>query len=629
MTTTDAWGVDDGYWTVGGEWVPTPAEVARELRWAMGASVDDAPGGGDGPPGGPPLWFVRAGSAPPIDRPALLRLEDGTEVDAAGALPADLPLGYHELHPSDGGPVTRLVVTPARAAAPPARTAALAVQLYAARSTASWGIGDLADAAGIARWAAGLGIGALLLSPLHAPMPTAHQEPSPYFASSRCFRNPLHLRIEAVPGFDRDSPALQALASTGRALGADPLLHRNAVWAAKRAALEHIWERRGAEQSRRDAACARWQADHEPLLGRYATFCALADHHGRGWHDWPEEHRHPDHPGVARFAADAADAVAFHRWVQWLCERQLAGAAAAGTDLVLDLAVGTAPDGADAWLWQDVLAPGVRVGAPPDAFNAAGQDWGLPPFVPWKLRAAGYEPFRQMLRSAFEHSAGLRVDHVMGLFRLWWVPRDHGPDAGGYVRHRDHDLLDVLALESVRAGAYVVGEDLGTVEDDVRAALGARGVLSYRVAWFEDRPPSEWPEQALASATTHDLPTVAGVWHGTDDPDGSFRPRLDALVGAGPGVGIEGASIEGTDDQGIAARVAAALATAPCEVVSMTLEDVLGVAERPNVPGTTTEHPNWRRTLPVPVDRLGDDAGAATVLQALRSPTAAQPDDID
>jgi 4-alpha-glucanotransferase len=269
--------------------------------------------------------------------------------------------------------------------------------------------------------------------------------------------------------------------------------------------------------------------------------------------------------------------------------------------------VGSAPDGADAWLWQDVLAGAVRVGAPPDAFNADGQDWGLPPFVPWRLRDAGYEPFVQLLRASFRHAAGLRVDHVMGLFRLWWVPEGDGPAAGGYVRYPGTELADILALESVRAGAFVVGEDLGTVEDEVRHALEARGVLSYRVAWFEDEPPPRWPPMSLAAITTHDLPTVAGVADDVDDPDGAFAPRLRALVDAAPP----------GDPAPTVVLAHRALATAPSHLVIATLEDAVGVIERPNVPGTTTEHPNWSRALPITLEELPVHPTAGAVLDAV------------
>lgn len=597
----DPWGIDDGYWDVAGTWHETPPETRRALRAAMGghADLDDAP------PAGRPVWFVRHGTAPAIERPAELVLEDGTRVRAEAALPPDLPLGYHDLHPADGGTVTRLIVVPDRCAPAPERAWGWAVQLYAARSARSWGIGDLGDLADLGRWSRDLGAGFLILSPLHAPIPGPDPEASPYFASSRRWRNPLHLRIEAVPGFDSGDPTLAALAEAGRLLCADRQIDRGEVWRLKRAALTTIWER-GGTRLREDPRLARFRAEKGASLERYARYCALAEHHGCGWPRWPAEHRRPDSPYVERFAAEHADQVAFHAWVQWLLDRQLAEAGACSPGLVHDLAIGADPWGADAWAWQDVLAHGVRVGAPPDDFNAEGQDWGLPPFVPWRLRASGYEPLAEMLRGAFEHGAGLRVDHVMGLVRLWWIPPGAGPADGGYVRYPGTELLDVLALESVRAGAFVVGEDLGTVEPEVREALAARDALSYRLAWFEPEPPERWPERALAAVTTHDLPTLAGVATGADDAGGRLQERLAAVAG-GP--------VEGDGDD-LAAAVHRRLAGSPCRLVAATLDDAVGAIERPNRPGTRSPE-NWSTALPVPIDDLPSHPRARAVARAL------------
>jgi 4-alpha-glucanotransferase len=598
----DPWGVDDGYWDVGGTWHDTPPDVRRALRMAMG----DADGTGEAPPAGSPVWFVTEGEGPDLNDPATLVMEDGIEIEARRALPPDLPIGYHDLVPINGGPATRLIVVPRRAAPAPTALRALAVQLYAARSRSSWGIGDFADLRRLATWAAAHGIGGLLVSPLHAPIPTADPEPSPYFASSRCWRNPLHLRVEDVDGYDSGDLGLVALAERGRALDQDRRIDRAAVWALKREALVRVWARVHPGSS----TFGSWWAARRATLTPYATFCALAERHGAGWRSWPQEFQRPSSPAVAAFAAEHADVVSFHAWLQWLADAQHARAASTGVGLIHDLAVGASPDGADAWAWQDVLAPGVRVGAPPDEFNAAGQDWGLPPFVPWKLRDAGYGPLAQLFRSSFEHAAGLRVDHAMGLFRLWWVPAGANPADGGYVRQPGHELLDILALESARAGAFVIGEDLGTVEDGVRAALGERGILSYRVAWFEEAPPESWPEATLASITTHDLATVAGVWSGTDPQADAFQGRLAGLVGdPWPATAAEASE-----------RAHRRLAAAPSAVVAATLEDLLEVPERPNSPGTLTsdEHPNWSRALPVPLEDL-DRTAAPAIVKALTS----------
>ncbi|MGH9185605.1 MAG: 4-alpha-glucanotransferase [Acidimicrobiales bacterium] len=619
---TDAWGIDDGYWDVSGHWHAAPDHTRRALRVAMGGMADIE----DPPPRSRLVWFVRHGTGPAIERPADIVLEDGTELRVTRALPPDLPLGYHDLHPSDGGPATRLIVNPARCHVPPGpRSWGFTVQLYAARSRASWGMGDLADLRRIAGWSRVRGAGFCAVSPLHAPRLSPAPEASPYYPSSRLWRNPLHLRIEEVPGWSDDDLALAKAAAAGRALLTDRLIDRTKVWELKQAALEKLFAAFAG-----DPGFDHFVAAEGRLLARYATFCAMAEHHGAHWFYWPGEHRRPDHPGVDRFAAAHADRVRFHCWLQWLLDGQLS---AAGDEigLLIDVAVGVDPTGYDAWLWQDVLAPRVRVGAPPDEFNDAGQDWGLPPFVPWKLRASGYEPLVQTLRAALRHARGVRVDHVMGLFRLFWIPPGSEPGDGGYVRFGGTELLDVLALESVRAGALVVGEDLGTVESETREQLAERGVLSYGLVWFEPLPPEAFPAQSLAAVTTHDLPTVAGLWSGADaaarraiglhaheDADADLRDRLAALAG------VAGDAPVGDVVLGVHRR----LAEGSSMLVSATIDDVLEVEERPNHPGTTDQWPNWRLALPVPLEDLESDARALAVTDALtqgrRQPTVAE-----
>jgi 4-alpha-glucanotransferase len=475
-----------------------------------------------------------------------------------------------------------------------------AVQLYAARSKESWGIGDLADLRRIQAWAEAQGAGVLALNPLHAPGPALPQQASPYYPSSRCFRNPLFLRVEEVPGVDD----VEKLAGLGRALNDDRRIDRDQVWALKREALE--------------AAFARLQPDVErdEALDRWATYCAIADEHGNGWNTWPEELQRPDAPAVRRYAEVHADRVRFHAWLQQVLDEQLAQTA--WFPVIHDLAVGFDAGGADAWAWQDTLALDMRVGAPPDEFNTAGQDWGLPPFVPWKLRAAGYQPLIETFRAGFRHAGGLRVDHVMGLFRLFWLPTSGGQ--GGYVRYAANELLDILALESHRARAFVVGEDLGTVEDTVRTELHDRQVLSYRLLWFEPTAPEQFPEQALAAVTTHDLPTVVGLWTGSDQDDqrqaglspneageAELRNRLQHAAGlpddASPSDAVRGAY--------------RALGRAPSRVLLATLDDAFAVPERPNMPGTVDEWPNWSIALPRPIEELDGDPLVEAVGEAL------------
>ncbi|HYT39530.1 MAG TPA: 4-alpha-glucanotransferase, partial [Acidimicrobiia bacterium] len=433
------WGISEGYHDVAGRWCDVPAETLAAIRDAMGvpAPVDD--GDGPAPPGtsphDDPVVAFRPGRAPAgvtAGGPWELHTEDGAvvAVGAGADLPPDLPLGYHRLRRAADGVERLLIVSPGRCHLPPdLRTWGWAAQLYATRSRQSWGMGDLADLRRLADWSRRLGAGICLLNPLHATVPDFPQA-SPYYPSSRCFRNPLYLRIEEVPGageargmggvppttaagaaIDSDGGFdLAALAAEGRALNADRRIDRERVWKLKGTALEHLWRRFSAAGG--DPAFDAFCAEQGEALTGFATHCALAERFPGAWVDWPAEFRRPDSPAVARFAADHADRVGFHRWLQWLTETELA-AAGAGLDLMQDLAVGVDPGGADAWLWQDTMALGMRVGAPPDDFNRKGQDWSLPPFDPWRLRLAGYDPWIRTVRAGLRAAGGIRVDHVM------------------------------------------------------------------------------------------------------------------------------------------------------------------------------------------------------------------------
>ncbi len=578
----EAWGIAPGFHDIAGRWRMPGPEAQAALLAAMGAA------GAEPDAAGAPL-VVTAGEQPAVPEPELLT-EDGALLELDGRLPAELPPGYHRLR--DDRRERRLIVSPGRCCLPEQlRGFGFAVQLYSLRSAASAGIGDLADLRVLADWAgADLGAAFLLVNPLHAPLPGLPQEPSPYYPSSRRFLNPLYLRLDWLPDAER------------RELNSEALVDRDRVHALKLAALEARWE---AVRGRVDKELREFRTRRQGLR-EYAIFCALSEAHGRPWREWPPELRHPASAAVARFARAQSARVHFHEWLQLILDRQLQEAGGAPAGLVNDLAVGVNPDGADAWAWQDQLAAGVSVGAPPDPFNTEGQDWGLPPFDPWRLRAAAYEPFVQTLRAAFRHAAGIRVDHVMGLFRLYWIPAGTGPENGAYVHYPAADLLHILALESLRAGAYVVGEDLGTVQDEVREELRRRRILSYKLYWFERDAPAEYPEQALAALTTHDLPTLAGVWSG-HDPMPEVRERLSRLRGAGGDV---------------LAAAYAALADAPCRLLAATLEDVTGMAERPNVPGTTDEHPNWSLRLPLTLEELMADPRPHAVAGILRRPGA-------
>ncbi|HEV7686626.1 MAG TPA: 4-alpha-glucanotransferase, partial [Acidimicrobiia bacterium] len=478
----------------------------------------------------------------------------------------------------------------------------------------------LADLRRLAQWSGRLGAGMCLLNPLHATVPDFPQA-SPYYPSSRCFRNPLYLRIEEVPGASGAGDAgfdLAALAAEGRALNADRRIDRQAVWKLKKTALEHLWMRFQAAGG--DPAFDAFCVEQGEALTGFATHCAVTERFPGAWADWPAEYRRPDAPAVQRFAAEHADRVGYHSWLQWLTETQLA-AAGAGLDLMQDLAGGVDPGGADAWLWQDTMALGMRVGAPPDDFNTRGQDWSLPPFDPWRLRLAGYDPWIRTVRAGLRAAGGIRVDHVMGLFRLWWIPLGSSPADGAYVRYRYEEMLDILALESHRAGAYVVGEDLGTVEDFVRHELHDRGVLSYRLLWFEPQRPPEFPRQALAAVTTHDLPTIAGMWTGADLAESQalgLEPNEEGARAIREKLADWSGSPDDADPAEVVVNTHRLLAQAPSMILTATLDDAAVVEERPNVPGTVDERPNWSMALPVPLEELEQSPVAGAIADALR-----------
>jgi 4-alpha-glucanotransferase len=601
------WGIATGYWGMDGRWNQPPATTLTAVLSSMrGPRGECDVAGPTVPPEDAPLRVLTRGGPWPELPGGKLFVEGGGSLDLqpGQSPPPDLPLGYHRFEPSTAGPPLTLALCPDRCPAPPQERAwGWSVQLYASRSRESWGIGDFEDLRRLAAWSQGYGSGFVLLNPLHAPSPGPYPGPSPYFPSSRCFLNPLYLRVEEVPAAHQ-LENLGKLAAQGRALNSDRMIDRNAAWALKSEALEELFKR--FERSGRDELFDAFVEEQGPVLDSYTTFCALAERHGLPWQSWPLSLRHPRYPAVAQFRAspEGARRTRYYAWLQWLCDTQLRRAS---SDLVCDLAVGVDGGGADGWLWQDTFALDMRVGAPPDDFNATGQDWGVPPWDPWRLRAAAYEPYIATLRAAMRHAQGIRLDHVMGLFRLFWVPLGSEARSGTYVRYPWRDMLGLLCLEAHRAGAYVVGEDLGTVEDEARQVLAERGVLSYKLLWFEPERPPAWPHQALAAVTTHDLPTIAGVWSGADrdaqrscgfsvNEEGfsDLRRRLETWAGCRPGSAATDV-VRATYDL---------LAEARCALVAATLEDALCVEERPNMPGTVEQWPNWCLALPSPLEEL-------------------------
>ncbi|WNE96583.1 4-alpha-glucanotransferase [Streptomyces luomodiensis] len=623
----------------------------------------------DGPPADGPLTEGLRADGPLTEG---LRaggpLTEGTVAVGLLAGLAALPPGAHTLlaEAPDGRRATApLIVAPDRMPLSPARSHGFLVQLYSLLSARSWGMGDLGDLADLAAWSGRtLGAGFVQINPLHAAVPgtpAAPTDPSPYRPSSRRFPDPVHLRVEDVPEYahlrgrarERADRLLEAAAALrASVLREGALIDRDAVWALKSEALELV--RTVPLSPGRRAAYCDFLAERGQALEDHALWCALAEAHGPAWRTWPDGLADPRSARTARARAEHLDRTDFHCWLAWLTDTQLAAAQRAARDagmgigLVHDLAVGVHPSGADAWALQDVFASGMSIGAPPDAFNARGQDWGLPPWRPDALAATGYAPYRDLLRGLLRHAGALRIDHVMGLFRLWWVPEGREPTEGCYVRYDAEAMLGVLALEAHRAGAVVIGEDLGTVEPGVREELGRRGVLGTSVMWFERhyaeaeaqaeaqaeteaqaeaaaapdgdpgattgaaRPlsPEEWRADCLATVTTHDLPSTAARLTGDHV---ELRHRLGLLTrplaeerAADAAevaewltlLGRLGLLPEGPGDEEAAVKaVHRFLLRTPAKMVGVWLPDAVGDRRPQNLPGTWDQYPNWR--LPI------------------------------
>jgi len=486
----------------------------------------------------------------------------------------------------------------------PERAWGWAIQLYAVRSRESWGVGDFADLRRFARWARRKGASVTLINPLGAQVPILPYEPSPYYSSSRRFLNAVYVCVDEVPGAGQVASDLEPLRQAAQSLNAQRLIDYDRVFELKSKALELIF--RAAPQPR---GLKAWIHQEGDALRDFATFNALAETLGRAWRSWPEGLRQPRGHEVEDRCRELHDRVAFHQWVQFHLDRQLQRASAE-IGLITDVPLGFASDSFDAWRWQDLLAPNMRVGAPPDEFFQDGQDWGVPPFDPWKLRAARCEPFIEAIRSAATHAAGVRLDHVMGLFRQFWIPFGMTAAQGLYVRYPANDLLARLADESRHADAFVVGEDLGLVEPSVRRSLRRRGSLSFRLLWFERSTPGRWPREAVAAVSTHDLPTVAGIWN-LSEPEHRLHGLRNRLVDVTH-------RPDGTPALDVAVAAYRVLARTRSRIVLAQLDDALGVEERPNVPGTTTEFPNWRLGLPLALEEIESSEGPRRIAAVMR-----------
>ncbi|WP_144137757.1 4-alpha-glucanotransferase [Paraburkholderia sp. BCC1884] len=530
----------------------------------------------------------------------------------------------------------------------------IAAQLYGLRRTGDGGIGDYSSLAQLAVHSAQRGAHALAVSPTHAMFSAEPERFSPYSPSSRLWLNVTHIDPAAVFGADALSAALDAVQGTGTwtKLETLPLIDWPNAVVLKLKILRHLYEQFCKQDRARQTARALEFHGFCERAGRaledHARFEALqadqlSQEGGNGhWRNWPEALRDPRSPEVEAFAEAHRHEVDFHLFMQWLAAKGLSHAQHAANEagmavgLIADLAVGCDSAGSHAWSYRDDMLQGVSVGAPPDLFNQAGQAWGLTTFSPRAMRTQGFSAFIDMLRAAFAHAGGIRIDHILGLRRLWLVPEGESARHGAYLRYPLEDLLRLIALESWRHRAIVIGEDLGTVPPGFRERLDEHGLAGIRVLWFEGahggkgfKPPHEWDRNAVGTTTTHDLPTIAGWWRGSDI---TWRNRIGQTMARADGRDAEEVAQEerahdraelwhAFQQAGVAAPDVAApppdsapvdealafVAATPGPLVTFPLEDLLGLVEQPNLPGSIDEHPNWRRRVSLPVDELFDD----------------------
>ncbi|NNA69884.1 4-alpha-glucanotransferase [Pseudomonas gessardii] len=593
--------------------------------------------------------------------PCQVYLEDGStldlELDAQARLPGTLPVGYQRVQVA--GQSFTLAVAPQRCfsvaeavGCQPARAWGLSVQLYALRRSGDGGFGDTQALEQLARAAAERGVDALAISPLHAMFSADTQRYSPYSPSSRLFLNSLYASPACILGERAWRSAIEAtgLADELQELEQQSLIDWPAAAKTKQRLLRALYDdfRQGEHPQQADFLSFR-QAGGEALENHCRFEAVQAERAAQGesldWRQWPEDWRDPGSATLTQFAAEQGEAIGFYAFTQWLIARcleraqQAARGSGMGIGLIADLAVGADGAGSQAWSRQDELLADLTVGAPPDILNRAGQGWGISAFSPEGLKRNGFRAFIEMLRANFAHAGGLRIDHVMGLQRLWVIPRGASPRQGAYLYYPVDDLLRLLALESSRHRAIVLGEDLGTVPEGLREKLSARAMLGMRVLLFEQdhggrfTPILDWPDNALATTSTHDLPTLNGWWHHRDiewnvqlglidtptvEQWSEHRQRERAALRQALGQDPQnfGAALRNETDALLDASVRY-LGHTRAPLVLLPLEDALGTLEQANLPGTLDTHPNWRRRLPGDATHLLDDDNAARRLELL------------
>lgn len=588
----------------------------------------------------------------------------GTGAHAVGRatflVPGGSPLGWHRLEAVSSGRKGRgwIVVTPERLDLPQAlrssRPWGLTTQLYSIRSSRSWGIGDYSDLGelcALSKLRAGADF--VLINPLHACEPVSPISASPYLPTSRRFLSPLYIRVEDIAEVayvpSQQRAVIEWEAERPRRANATPeLIDRDAVWRAKSQALEQIYlvERTPGRQAQFEAFCLR----EGKALEDFATWCAIAEAH-KGL-PWPHELDNPLSPAVSAWREEHTERVLFYAWLQWVADEQLERAQASARSaqmsigVMTDLAVGVHPEGADAWALQRVLARGMSVGAPPDMYNQQGQNWSQPPWQPRALEAAAYLPFRDVVRAAVRHCGALRIDHVIGMFRQWWIRLEADASDGVYVQFDHEALIGIAVLEAHRAGAVVIGEDLGTVEPWVGDYLASRGILGTSVVWFEKegdgraKRPEHYRSDVLACVSTHDLPPTAAYLAGEHV---TLRDELGLLT-ADPDVLLAEARAERGDmvellqergwvsshptDEEIIGGLNTLVMNTPAPLVGVAITDGVGERRTQNQPGTFTEYPNWQIPLcdgdgkPVLLDELFEHPRMRRLVDVLRDARA-------
>jgi 4-alpha-glucanotransferase len=638
-------------------WTPT-AELAP-LR-VSGKMKDEA--------GRESTWETTLPVSPPLARRAVNDhiWGKGFRTRLELPLPPGLKPGYYhlELAVSQDGrqerSMTRLVAAPPRVYAPSllesgGRLWGLSLPLYALKSEGNWGMGDFADLRETIDWAGELGAAFVGVNPLHACHPGKQTDPSPYSPSSRVFRNFLYLHLEGVPEFMESRAARELLASPDvkalkARLQAAELVDYTGVYRLKRQILALLYqtflEVHGPPENPRTARGREFAGFVEAgglSLLRFGQYNALADFLGLSdWHTWPREYQEPENQAVAAFTRQHPEEIHGHQYFEWLVAAQLAEADGEARKrglrfpLYQDLALGAHPGGAETWAQPHLFALDAAMGAPPDAFNPGGQNWGLPPLIPERLRQEGYRLFIDTLRANLPPDGLLRLDHVMGLFRLFWIPPGRSAADGAYVYYPAREMLGILALESHRRRTLIIGEDLGTVAPRVRRELARRGVFSYRVFYFERtgenqfKDPADYPEKAMATVTTHDLPTLAGYWQGEDiklksalglypqdhpaaaDAAARTRDRERLLQVSG------GRAADKSCPELVRFGVLEYLARSRAVLLEVRLEEIFGVPFQQNLPGTTTQYPNWRRKLPLSIREMRWNPAAARLAAGLQ-----------